>query len=240
MNRRVLAVALVLICVCAVKSWCDRETSVRLAAPLSSIPRSIAGWQTHSEERLSEEVLHVLRADDALVRTYRMLPQTEVQLFVAYYRTQRAGERMHSPRNCLPGSGWEPISFTLVRADVGGGRVENLNRYLVERDGKRLLLIYWYQENRRFIADEYRGKLYLMWDSMRLRRRDGALVRISIVLEPGMDETMATDTLLHFVRSASPAISSALQNYSGSPDAVSEAATYPSIGSATERRADES
>lgn len=117
---------------------------------------------------------------------------------------------MHSPRNCLPGSGWEPVSASLINADVGGGRIEQLNRYLVEREDKRLLVVYWYQEHNRFIADEYRGKLYLMWDSIRRGTRDGALVRVSLPLDSGVDENEATNTIVQFIHSTAPEITKAL------------------------------
>jgi EpsI family protein len=206
MNRRLLLVSLVLAGVLGVRWWLDREPAVSLSEPLSALPPTIGAWHSVSEDALSLPVRRVLRADDLLARTYEVLPGTQLQLFIAYYKTQRSGERMHSPRNCLPGSGWEPLSISLVNADIGGGRVEQLNRYLVQREDKRLLVVYWYQEHNRLIADEYRGKFYLMWDSFRRGSRDGALVRVSLELHPGMDQDEATRTILQFIHSASPEI----------------------------------
>jgi len=206
MNRRLLVVSLILASVLGIRLWLDRDNAPGLARPLSTLPASIGAWHAISEDALSLPVRQVLRADDLLARTYEVIPGTKVQLFIAYYKTQRSGERMHSPRNCLPGSGWEPISVSVIDADVGGGRIEQLNRYLVDREDKRMLIVYWYQEHNRLIADEYHSKLYLMWDSMRRGTRDGALVRVSLPLLPGMDEKEATTTLLQFIHSASPEI----------------------------------
>jgi EpsI family protein len=206
MNRRLLMVSVILACVFTLRFWLDRDTAAGLRTPLSALPGRIGAWHSISEDPLSPPLRRILHADDLLARSYEVIPGTQVQLFIAYYRTQRAGERMHSPRNCLPGSGWEPLSVSLVNADVGGGRIEQLNHYLVEREEKRLLVVYWYQEHNRFIADEYRGKLYLMLDSIRRGSRDGALVRVSIPLAPGMDENDATKTILQFIRSATPEI----------------------------------
>ena len=206
MNRRLLVVSLILGCVFGVRLWLDRDTAAGLARPLSTLPTRIGAWHTVSDDPLSPPVRRVLHSDDLLARTYQVIPGAQVQLFIAYYRTQRSGERMHSPRNCLPGSGWEPISASLINADIGGGRIVQLNRYLVEREDKRLLVVYWYQEHNRFIADEYRGKFYLMWDSIRRGSRDGAIVRVSVPLVPGMDEDEATKMLLQFIHSASPDI----------------------------------
>lgn len=207
MNRHLLVVSLILLCVFSLRLWLDRDHASRLVRPLSSLPMSIGAWHAVGDDALPAPVREVLHADDLLARTYEVIPGTQVQLFIAYYKTQRAGERMHSPRNCLPGSGWEPISISLINANVGGGRTEPVNRYLVEQAGKRLLVVYWYQEHSRFIANEYRGKLYLMWDSIRKGSRDGALVRVSVPLRPGADVDEATTTILQFVRSATPEIS---------------------------------
>jgi EpsI family protein len=206
MNRRLLIVCLTLACVFSIRLWLDRDNAPGLSSPLSTLPSRIGAWRAISEDAFSLPVRRLLHADDMLARTYEVLPGTKVQLFIAYYKTQRSGERMHSPRNCLPGSGWEPISASLINADVGGGRVEQLNRYLVDREDKRLLVVYWYQEHNRLIADEYHSKLYLMWDSIRRGTRDGAIVRVSMPVPPGTDENEATVTLLQFIHSASPEI----------------------------------
>jgi EpsI family protein len=210
MNRRLLVVSLILGCVFGIRLWLDRDTAAGLTRPLNSLPAQIGAWHSVSEDSLSLPIRRVLRADDLLARTYEVIPGTQVQLFIAYYRTQRSGERMHSPRNCLPGSGWEPISSSVINADVGGGRIEQLNRYLVEREDKRLLVVYWYQEHNRLIADEYSGKFYLMWDSIHRGSRDGALVRVSVPLTPGTDENEATERILQFIHSATPEITSLL------------------------------
>lgn len=210
MNRRLLIVSLILGCIFAIRLWLDRDTAAELRRPLSTLPVRIGAWHSISEDSLALPVRQVLHADDLLARTYEVIPGTQVQLFIAYYRTQRSGEAMHSPRNCLPGSGWEPISVSLMRTDVGGGRVEQLNRYLVEKEDHRLLVVYWYQEHSRMIADEYRGKLYLMWDSIRKGSRDGALVRVSVPLIPGMDENEATKIIRQFIHSATPEITRVL------------------------------
>ena len=210
MNRRLLIVSVILGCVLSVRLWLDRNPTAVVKSDLSALPTHMGAWHSTSDDPLSLPVRRVLRADDLLARTYEVIPGTQVQLFIAYYRTQRSGERMHSPRNCLPGSGWEPISVSIVDADVGGKRIEQLNRYLVQMGDKRLLVVYWYQEHNRLIADEYRGKLYLMWDAIRRGRRDGALVRVSVPLVPGMDEDEATKSILQFIRVATPEITRVL------------------------------
>jgi EpsI family protein len=205
-NRRLQVVSLILAFTFGTRIWLDRDNATGLSRPLSTLPAQMGAWHSLSEDVPSLPIRKLLRTDDLLARTYEVLPGTQVQLFIAYYKTQRAGERMHSPRNCLPGSGWEPISISLISVDVGGGKIEPLNRYLVSKEDRRLLVVYWYQEHNRWLADEYRSKLYLTWDSIRKGSRDGALVRVSMPIRPGMDEEEATRTILQFIRSAAPEI----------------------------------
>src|SRR6188508_2585410 len=84
-----------------------RPELVPLRAPLSGIPRQIGGW-TGKDTEIKPEVLAVLAADDHLSRFYAA-PGAPLSLFIGYYESQRQGDTMHSPMNCLPGAGWQPV-----------------------------------------------------------------------------------------------------------------------------------
>jgi len=122
---------------------------------METFPSQLGAWTMVENRTLPPSLLEVLRLDSYISRFYRDPSGEEVELFVAYYRSQRAGENMHSPQNCLPGSGWQPIMTDRIAADLGTGRTEIVNRYLVEKDGKRALVLYWYQAHGRLIANEY-------------------------------------------------------------------------------------
>lgn len=211
MMRRLLTIALLLVATYCTRSWLDRDSVAVFSAPdLEHLPLRIGNWQTVRQGGLSQETLKILHADGVLLRDYKIAPGCRVQLFIAYYRTQHAGESMHSPRNCLPGSGWEPMSSSAVLVDMGNGRKHKINRYLVEKDGKRMLVMYWYQEHDRIVADEYSGKMYLMWDSIHHSQRDGALVRFSAPVRDGLSESQTAEQITQFIRLASPDITSTL------------------------------
>lgn len=212
MTRSLLAISLLLALVLALRSHLDREAAPVAPPHLSSLPRTIGAWHSVGDDELSPEVLGVLRADQLLARNYEVMPGTKVQLFIAYYRTQRAGERMHSPRNCLPGSGWEPVLATLATADIEGKPVA-VNRYEVEKSGQKMVVLYWYQSQNRFIANEYSGRAQLIWGAFRRGVRDGALIRVSMKLRPGTDADEASRSLLQFVHVASPEITKLLVNH---------------------------
>ncbi len=120
---------------------------------------------------------------------------------------------MHSPKNCLPGSGWAPvINDTAVLENDQQGRPINVNRYVIEKDGDRALTVYWYQASGRVIANEYLGKFYLVWDSLRTGRRDGGIVRIFAPLSRGENPEHALQTSLNFARAVEPQLSPFLPN----------------------------
>jgi EpsI family protein len=210
MNRTALWILALVLSVFAVRTLLDRSGNSGTIAPLTLIPQEIGIWHSIGDEPIALDVRQVLHADDALARTYQASPGVQVQLFISYYRVQRAGEMMHSPRNCLPGSGWEPISLSQVPVALAGSAQSTVNRYLVEKDDVRMLTFYWYQEHGRIVSSEFAGKAELMWDAIRLHSRDGALVRVSMMLGPNMDEDNATDVVRQFLRAAGPSISRAL------------------------------
>jgi exosortase D (VPLPA-CTERM-specific) len=152
---------------------------------LRNLPVKIGEWQKYGEDaKFSPEIESVLRADDYLMRDY-FLPATgaTANIYVGYYNSQRTGATYHSPRNCLPGSGWVMHDPAPIKINLPNGREFTANRYLIENDGEKFLMIYWYQGRGRFTASEYEDKLMTVWDSATRRRSDGALVRVITPLE---------------------------------------------------------
>jgi EpsI family protein len=132
-------------------------------------------------DTIDSEVQAVLKADDYVLRSYVTPAGKRADVFVAYYAVQKAGESMHSPKNCLPGSGWQPVLNDRVAVAGPDGPVE-VNRYVVEKNGQRSLILYWYHSGKRIYASEYWGKAYLIADSARTGQRDGAIARIVLPL----------------------------------------------------------
>jgi EpsI family protein len=158
----------------------SRGEHVPIAKPLLDFSLPSAVWMPVKDQPLDQETLDVLKADDTLSRIYRN-DQTNrmVDLFVAYFSTQRTGKTPHSPKNCLPGTGWVPSESGTVAIPVSGLSAPLIvNRYLVSRGQNQSLVLYWYQGHGRVIASEYRAKLFTVLDSLRYHRSDTALVRV--------------------------------------------------------------
>jgi EpsI family protein len=144
---------------------------------LSSLPRDVAGWTAPIDMPVDDEVLNVLGVDDYVNRLYAQAGQPPVSLYIGYYGSQRQGDTIHSPQNCLPGAGWQAIDSGTTTLDVGGSTV-TVNRYVIEKGLKRQVVLYWYQGRGRVVANEYENKFWLMVDAARLHRTNGALVRV--------------------------------------------------------------
>jgi EpsI family protein len=147
------------------------------------MPMVFDGWRGRAERDFAPEIVKVLGVDDYITRSYYGADGGRMGLYVGYHSSQRQGDTIHSPLNCLPGAGWLPIEqgrVTLTVADpaLGGTRQIEVNRVLIERGLDRQLVLYWYQSHGRVVASEYWGKIYTVVDAIRLNRTEAALVRV--------------------------------------------------------------
>jgi EpsI family protein len=176
-------------------------------SPLQFFASDFGTWRMVQDAPVEKEVLDVLRADDTLNRVYRRPADgSRAMLFIAYFKTQRTGAAPHSPKNCLPGSGWEPVEKPgRISIDVGQAAPISVNRYVVARGDQQSVVLYWYQGHNRIIASEFEAKFWLIADSMRYRRSDTALVKV-VVPVGGGDSGPAGEAAIDFVRAAYPRI----------------------------------
>jgi EpsI family protein len=166
--------------------------------PLASFPRTLDAWDSVDRE-LTQDVRDVLGPGDFLLRDYRDPGNTQdVSVFVAYFPSQRAGDTIHSPKNCLPGAGWTPIQTDRITLHVPGHAPFEANRYVIAQGDERQLVLYWYWAHDRAVASEYAAKFYLVTDSIRMRRTDGSLIRLSTPLAPHQSVENAEQILLSF------------------------------------------
>lgn len=152
--------------------------AVLLTQRLSTFPTHLQGWQG-SDLPFEPRIVQALGVSDYLNRVYQSPDNRVVFLYVGYYKSQRTGASIHSPKNCLPGAGWEPVTAGQVALSLPNGGRALVNEYVVENGLQRQLVLYWYQSHGRVIASEYRGKAYMVLDSLRLHRTDAALVRVA-------------------------------------------------------------
>jgi EpsI family protein len=183
-----------------------RPEKVPPVGPLAEFPRTIENWQLYRESQIEPEVLDILKADDTLSRLYVNNKGQGAYLFIAFFKTQREGQAPHSPKNCLPGSGYEPLeSFPIDITVPGRQEPIRVNRYLTARGEEKSVTLYWYQSRERVIAGEFAAKFWLIADSIRYHRSDCSLVRI-VVPVSGDDSTVASKTAVEFAQSVFPSL----------------------------------
>ncbi|HEX5475629.1 MAG TPA: EpsI family protein [Vicinamibacterales bacterium] len=170
---------------CGIRGSADDPPAGRAA--LRTFPRVVDGWHAVADVPLDEESLQVLGVDDYVNRRYLGPSGQPVSLYIGYYASQRQGDTIHSPQNCLPGAGWEPIAASRQTLPDHGAAV-SVNRYVVQKGLDRMLVLYWYEGRGRIVANEYASRFWLMIDAARLHRSNGSLVRVISPLGDGHDE----------------------------------------------------
>jgi EpsI family protein len=177
--------------------------------PLKQFPAQLDGW-SGTDIAIEPEVLQILGPGDFLLRVYQKntedaQPKTPyVDLFIAYFRSQRAGDTIHSPQHCLPGSGWTPIENRRILLTMPGHAPFPANRYLIAKGESRQLVLYWFWAHDRGVASEYWAKFYLVTDSIKMNRSDGSLVRITTPMLAGETADQAEQRILPFASDVMP------------------------------------
>lgn len=165
--------------------------------PLSSLPEQIDGW-TGTDQQIDQQTLDVLGAGEFLVRDYENVTplQPAINLYIAYFPTQKTGDTIHSPNHCLPGAGWVPISREMIQLSRADGSSFPVNRYVVSKAGERQLVLYWFQAHGRVVASEWQAKYYLVADAIRMNRSDGGMVRLMSPMSHGETREAAQARIL--------------------------------------------
>ena len=182
--------------------------SVPLRRPLGELPMTMDGWQGQ-DDPLGNRIVSALGVSDYVNRSYTSGGQ-RIDLYLGYYQSQRTGETIHSPKNCLPGAGWEPVRAGRLTIPMAVSPPIVVNEYLVEKGPAQFLVLYWYQAHGRVIASEYSGKAWLVFDAITRNRTDEALVRVLTPIRNGEDQARAR--VVQFVQALYPRLSTFIPN----------------------------
>jgi EpsI family protein len=181
--------------------------------PLNQMPRSFGPW-TAQDVPLTDDTLQVLGKGDFLNRVYTFQPsagagpQPPISLFIGYFASQRTGQTMHSPQNCLPGAGWTFDSYQTKYTSLQdiNGKNYKVGEYVISNGDVKQFVIYWYQAHGRSIPNEYVAKGYMVADAIRMNRTDGALVRVITQVMPSESLEAAKERAIHFTQQMAPGL----------------------------------
>jgi len=175
------------------------------------LPYTLGPWKGQ-EQPLEQRIVKAVSVTDYTNRLYENPTEPPVQLYVGYYSSQRAGDTMHSPKNCLPGAGWDPIKSDYTTIKLDDGRQIVVNEYVIAQGLDKQLVFYWYQGRGRVIASEYWGKFWMISDAITRNRTDGALVRLITPIAGASDLPQAHARLVKFTQGIFPYLNKFIPN----------------------------
>ena len=215
MLNRAIVLSITLLCGAAAVVRANRPEQAPPRVAFEQFPSQLGDWTGQQLPPMEGKVLKVLGVDDYLNRAYFRPDRSVAGLYIGYYKSQRQGDAIHSPQNCLPGSGWEPLErtdLTIPTMTAAGATDISVNRYLIQKGVDRQLVLYWYQSHGRVVASEYWSKFYLIQDAVRMNRTDAALVRVIVPISPRQDngESIAEGQAVDFVKKIFPLLPSYL------------------------------
>jgi exosortase D (VPLPA-CTERM-specific) len=204
-----LLVSVAALALAALLAWRlpEREEVVPPRPDFAAFPMVINGW-LGSRSPIEQQVIDVLQFDDYLKANFRGPAKRPVNLYVAWYDTQRSGKSVHSPSTCLPGGGWKVEEFgqlTVPGVEAAGAPLR-VNRAVMALGGARQIVYYWFQQRGRVMTNEYLVKWYLFWDGLTRRRSDGSLVRVIVPLDEGETVESAERDLRLFLEAVQPTL----------------------------------
>lgn len=177
--------------------------AVPIRKEFDTFPTVIGTWQAKASSNLDPEIVNFLKVNDYVMQSYRDTDGHQLWLYVGYWATQRKGAQIHSPQNCLPGNGWEPIEASLLTVVLPAPYAPiTVNRYLIQKDREQQVVLYWYQSQGKAVAGELAAKVDMVRSAILRNRTDGALVRVSAPASGGVADT--TDSLVRYVQKLYP------------------------------------
>jgi EpsI family protein len=172
----------------------------------ATFPDTLGEWKGRPGT-LESDVEKGLGLSDYVLTDYAKPKGLPVNLYVAYYASQRMGVSPHSPSVCIPGNGWQITEFEYINLRIGDTSLP-INRAIITRGAaEKQLVYYWYEERGVTVANEYWSKVLLLKDAILANRTDGALVRLITPVYAGERESDADDRLQEFARTAAPVLS---------------------------------
>lgn len=177
--KRPLIVSVLLLLALGFTEYISRAENVPTKRPFSKFPLKIDDWQG-IEDRFEQEIYNILGVDDSFLGNFKTADGRYVQLYIGFYESQREGDIIHSPRNCMPGAGWNVAQIskeTVKDAKQKAGEAEVI-KLVLQKGVQKQIVFYWFHSRGRIISSEYYQKIYLVIDSIFRHRTDGSFVRL--------------------------------------------------------------
>ena len=199
---RTIPIVAILVVTAILTSILSRTERIRPNKSFDLFPIEIGEWKG-VKENLDQKIYNILGVEDYILGNYQNQKGNQLNLYVGFYQSQKEGDLIHSPKNCLPGAGWNIIK---TRQETilfhPGQKPSQVIRLLLQKGREKQIVLYWFHSRGRIIASEYMQKIWLVIDSMTKQRTDGAFVRL---ISPVIKSEETADKLLQeFARKIKP------------------------------------
>jgi len=202
--KKVITIAAIMVATMAILHFTNHSEVIKANKPFDTFPMTIGPWHGVTS-RFDQKVYDILGVNDSILASYHSDKLGPVNLYVGFYQSQKEGDLIHSPKNCMPGSGWNIIKTSIEKVDVGtlaAPKSIKVIKLVLEQDSQKQVVLYWFQSRGRIISSEYMQKIWLVIDSITKHRTDGSFVRvISPVVK---NEADTVKTMKIFIRDIYP------------------------------------
>ena len=187
--KRAIIASAIMIVTMVFMSYMSHGEDIQPNKPLSTFPVEIGDW-VGQETRFDQEIYDTVGVDDSFLCNYQTSKGSQVQLYIGFYQSQREGDLIHSPKNCMPGGGWNIVRTSLEDLTIQGNNPDQIKliKLDLQKGDQRQIVLYWFQSRGRFISSEYLQKIYLVIDSIARNRTDGSFVRLISPVSNGYEE----------------------------------------------------
>ncbi len=202
--KNVIIIAVIMVSTFVILTLTNHSENIKANKPFNSFPMIIGPWHGVTS-RFDQKVYDILGVNDSILASYRSKTMGEVQLYVGFYQSQKEGDLIHSPKNCLPGSGWNIIRTSIEKIAVGSPAAPksiNVIKLILKQDDQEQVVLYWFQSRGRIISSEYMQKIWLVIDSITKHRTDGSFVRVIAPVVKNEDATVKI--MKNFIRDIFP------------------------------------
>ena len=189
-NKRIFIVSIILIIGIIFFNLLPESRVIPIKKPLETFPRKIGNWTFSEQVIFSDIVTNLLGVDDYIQFEYMSPYKKKIDLYVSYFNSQKEGKGFHSPKNCMPGAGWNVVSCEPEQLKIHHSKpiTIKINKMIIQKGSEQAIVFYWFQSRGRFIRSEYMQKIYMVLDSILRCRTDGSFVRIMTPVEKGKEE----------------------------------------------------
>lgn len=199
--KKIIIASSIMILAFLTLNFANRSEVIAPEKSFSDFPLKIGQWNG-KKDFFDQKVYDILGVDDSVLAHYKNSENRYVQLYIGFYRSQKEGDLIHSPKNCMPGSGWNIVNSGLEEIILKNSKKIKVIRLNLKKDSEEQIVLYWFQSRGRIISSEYWQKIWLVYDSVTKRRTDGSFVRLISPVNETREKTL--ETLKEFTKDIYP------------------------------------